>query len=229
VTLVVVVPSLIWSARRAVRGSDRSQLVWGGMLADLAYTYAFYVFATPFNDVFLLHVAIFSGSVFGLVLTLRSLDVPGIAARFSQRTPRRTVAALLGLLAIGLGAMWVAYSMVYAVSAELPGGSALVETDAVLHLGIALDLALLVPGYGLASVLLWRARQWGYVAAALILVSGVLHQVSYMVALPFQVAAEIPGAVAFDPMEPVIAAVFVAAALLPLRGAGRQRRGVGSP
>ena len=53
----------------------------------------------------------------------------------------------------------------------------------VVHLGIALDLALLVPAYAAGCVLLWRRAAWGYVIAAVVLVSGVAHQVGYLVAL----------------------------------------------
>ena len=94
----------------------------------------------------------------------------------------------------------------------------------VVHLGIALDLALLVPAYLLAAVLLWRAVPVGYVLAAVMLVSGMLHQVSYMVALPFQAAAGVPGSVAFDPMEPFIALLYLLASALLIFCAGREGR-----
>ena len=80
-------------------------------------------------------------------------------------------------------------------------------------LGIALDLAVLVPSYALAATLLWRRRPWGYLLAGILLTSGVVHQIGYMVALPFQVAAGVPGATAFDPVEPVIASGFLLAAV----------------
>ena len=98
------------------------------------------------------------------------------------------------------------------------------EPDLVVHLGIALDLAVLVPAYALAAVWLWRGIPVGYVLAAVVLVSGTLHQLSYMVALPFQAAAGLPGAVAFDPVEPLIALLYLLASALLLWGAGSQRR-----
>jgi hypothetical protein len=224
VTLVVAVPSLVLSLLWAKRGSDRAHLMWAGMLAYFAYTYAFYVFGTSFNDLFLLHAVVFGGSVYALVLTVSALDVADLAGRFSIRTPRRVIGIVLGLLAAGLGGMWIYYSVRYAVTGEVPAGSVLVEPDIVVHLGIALDLALLVPAYILAAVLLWRGAGWGYVVAALVLVSGTLHQISYMVALPLQAIADVPGAVAFDPAEPVIAALFLLATVLLLGGAGRTHR-----
>lgn len=95
------------------------------------------------------------------------------------------------------------------------------ETDAVVKLGIVLDLTVLVPPYLVAAVLLWRRRPWGFVLATLVLVSSVLHQVSYPVALIAQKLAGAPDAVTFDPLEPVILLVYVAATVGLL--AGRRR------
>ena len=56
---------------------------------------------------------------------------------------------------------------------------------------------------------------WGFVLAAVALVAGILHQVSYLVALVFQYTAEVPGSVAMDPVEPLILLLYgVATALL---------------
>ena len=51
-----------------------------------------------------------------------------------------------------------------------------------------------------------------------------LHQVSYMVALPAQVAADVPGAVGVDPAEPVIVTVYLAVLALVLVGLRRGER-----
>jgi hypothetical protein len=220
VTLVFVVPALVLSQLSARRGSDRAQLMWVGMLAYLGYSYAYYLFGVPFSDLFLLHAAVFSCSLFALVLTVSALDVQGIAARYSPRTPRRIVAAVLGLLAAALGGIWVYASIRFITTGELPVGSALVESDAVVQLGLALDLTLLVPAYALAAVLLWRRAATGYVLAAVLLIAGTLHQVSYMVALLFQSTARLPGAVAFDPFEPVIAALYLTATVAMMVVAG---------
>lgn len=97
------------------------------------------------------------------------------------------------------------------------------EPAVVVHLGMALDLAVLVPAYAVAAIWLWRGVAAGYVMAAAVLVSGVLHQVSYMVALPFQAVAGLTGAVTFDPAEPVIALLYLVGTTLLLSGAGRRR------
>jgi hypothetical protein len=218
VTLLVAVPLLaaaLWGVRR---GSVRAQLVWVGMLAYGGYNYGLYVFGSAFNALFLVHVAAFSSSVFAFAFALSALDVSGIAARFSPRTPVRWISGLLAFLALGLGGMWIVNALGFAMTGETPQGSALVETPAVVHLGYTLDLSLLVPGYALAAVLLWRRAAWGYLLAAAVLVSGTVHQLGYLVALPFQVRADVAGATAVDPGEFPIALAFAVATTVLLAG-----------
>lgn len=224
VTLVVVVPGLAIGLIGIRRGSSRAVLLWLGMLAATVYTYAYYVFEGAMSDAFLLHVALFSVSLFALIFGLSAVEVDAVAERFSPRTPRRWISGFLAVLALALGGMWIAASVQFALTGQVPAGSALVETDSLVRLGIALDLALLVPSYALAAVLLWRRRPWGYVLAGMLLVSGVVHQIGYLVALPFQVAAGVPGATGFDPVEPVIAGGFLLAAGALLVAGSRGRR-----
>lgn len=218
VTLAVVVPCLAVALAAARRRPRSGRLAMATLLMYLGYTYAYYVFGTGFNDLLLLHAAVFAGSFAGLGLTLLSCGASDMAAGFSPRTPVRTVASVLGALAAGLAVMWVYASVAYAVTGDVPAGSALVENESVVHLGIVLDLTLLVPLYAMAAVLLWRRREWGYVLATVALVAGSLHQVSYLVALLFQDTAGVPGAVAFDPLEPVILLLYAGAAIALLLG-----------
>lgn len=44
------------------------------------------------------------------------------------------------------------------LSGKVPAGSSLVKSVSVVHLGIVLDLTVLVPLYSAAAVLLWRHR-----------------------------------------------------------------------
>jgi hypothetical protein len=212
VTLVIVAPLLAASLVWVRRGSVRARLLWLGMLAAVLYTYAYYLFGTGLNDAFLVHVVVFSTALFALILELAEVDVKDVAAEVGRRVPVRSISGLLAFLAVGLGGMWTFHALSFTATGRLPEGSALVETPAVIHVGLALDLAVLVPAYALAAVLLWRHSPWGYVLAGIMLISGVVHQLGYLVAMPFQVAADVPGATGWDPLEPLIAAAFLSAA-----------------
>jgi len=87
VTLVVAAPALVAALLLAIRGSQRAKLVWVGMLVYSVYNYAVYVFGAAFNDLFLLHVALFSLSIFALVLALGTSTSPA-SARSSPRARR---------------------------------------------------------------------------------------------------------------------------------------------
>lgn len=224
VMLVVALPLLVLGLLAARRGSLLGLALTSSLLAYTAYTYAYYAFGTGFNDLFLVHVATLACAAVALLLVLLGIDADRFRRAGSGHVPARTVAALLGLLTVSLGGLWLYHGVANVVSGEVPVGSSLVETDLVVHLGMALDLAVLVPMYGAAALLVWRRTGWGFVLAAMAAVAGVLHQLSYVVALPMQVAADVPGAVAVDPAEPGIVAVYLVVLVLVLRGLSRGDR-----
>jgi hypothetical protein len=215
VTLLVVLPALTWASTGSRRTAPSGKLVTVASLAYLGYTYAYYVFGNGFTDLLLLHIAVFTGSIIALIRALRRL-APETEFAMSGRRSRGT-AVLLALLAAALGGMWVYACLDYALTGALPEGSLLVETDQVVQLGIVLDLAVLVPLYATAAVLLWRGRAWGVALGAIALVAGVMHQLSYLLALVFQDVAGVPGAVGFDPLEPVIGSLYVIGTVLLFR------------
>lgn len=219
-TLLLVVPMLVAAllAQRRTRLDVPGRLAETSLLAYLAYTYAYYVLGTGFTSLMLLHGAVFSTALVGLVLSLARLDAHAVARAFAPHTHVRPAAAVLALLSVALGSMWVFFSVHSAVTGEVPPGSALVETEVVVHLGIVLDLTLLVPLYGAAAVLLWRRSPWGYSLGAVALAAGLLHQVSYVLALLAQHVAEVPGAVAFDPVEPTIVLLYAAGLITLISG-----------
>jgi hypothetical protein len=230
VTAVLVAPALAVSVGYARRGSVLGRLVTAGLLADLVYSYAFYVFGTDFNDLFLLHVVVFSMSLTALVLTIGGLDVDAVGEQFRGMRHVWPVAVATGVLAVSLGGMWVGAAVVNGVNGTVPVGSRLVETPEMIHTALVLDLAVQVPLYAGAAVLLWRREAWGFVLAFVATLSGIPEQLSYLVGMPFQVGAGVPDAASFDPLEPVIAGLYVLAFGLLLAGAsspGRDRSGAG--
>lgn len=220
-SLTVAVPVLAGALARTRSGSSRAEVLWAGMLAYVVYTYAYYVFGAAFNALFLAHVALFVLAAVALWLLLASLDPREIAERVRDRAPARPVAAVLGLLAGSLGGMWAYYSLRFAVTGAAPEEGLLLQPPPIGHLGYAMDLTTLVPGYGAAAALLWRRSPTGYVLGGLLLVASAAIQVNYLLALRFQAAARIPGATAFDPQEPYIAAAIAGAAAALLAGLRR--------
>jgi hypothetical protein len=217
IALVIIAPALAVTLLPTFRGSIRAQLVWLGLLAYSVYHSAMYVFGTTFNSIFLVHVGMFSAFVFAFGSALASVDVRAIAARFSQRTPVRLVGGILLFLGAALAVFWSAPSLMFAFGGEVPSeGSKLIVPASITHLGWVLDLSLLVPAYVTAGILLWRRAPWGYTLATAVLIAGVLQQIEYGTALVFQANADIPGASAFDPIEPLIIVAYLIGAVVLL-------------
>jgi hypothetical protein len=214
VTLLITLPILIAAIVLSVRGSQRAQAVWIGVLAYAVYNYAYYAFGATFNDLFLIHIALLSTSIFALVFALPNLDITAIAIRLHN--PRRAtwIGGFLAIVGMLQGALWL-----FVVSRNAVTGEVLHDVPvAGQHLVLALDLSLLVPSLILAGVLLWRQTAMGYVLGAAMCVMGALYQLNLMVAGIFQANAEVAGVKAFPSEGLFLTAGLVIAALLLLLG-----------
>jgi hypothetical protein len=175
VTLVVAVPILVVALVFAARGPGRAQLVWVGILDYMLYNYAFYLFAAAFNWFFLLYVALFGLSIFALIFLLVNLDVPALARRFHERTPRGWIAGYMLLVGIGLSLVYVGQSVGFIVTGQLPG--IVVKTAHPTSMVFALDMTLVIPFFILGAIWLLQRKPWGYLLAGAATVKGPLYTV----------------------------------------------------
>ncbi|MHB8050769.1 MAG: hypothetical protein ACYDHQ_06070 [Coriobacteriia bacterium] len=213
VTLVVAVPALAWALVASGRGSRRGELAWFGMLAYAVYNYAYYLLGARLNAVFPLYVVLFVLAVLTLVFALARLDVAGLAARFSVRTPARIVAGYMGLTGVGLGIAWLAQWAAWVFGGVEPA----VGEDAFALIA-ALDLTLIVPYFILGAVALWQRRPWGYVLGAFMCVKGFTYTLVLAASSTVSATRGIEGAAAQIPIWGAWTVVGVAAAALLLRG-----------
>jgi hypothetical protein len=214
VTLLVGAPTMIAALILARRGSLRAQAVWLGMLAYSVYNYAYYVFGATFNDVFLLHIALFSMSTFALALALTTVDVRAIGSMLRVDRTARWMGGFLVVVGVLQGLLWVFVLVRYVANGEL------IEHIPVdgQHLVFALDLGLLVPGLVVAGVLLWRRAAMGFMLGAAMAVMGAVYQLNLMIGGLFQAHANVAGIKAFPPESILLTTAFVVVALLLVRG-----------
>lgn len=222
-TLAVATPILAVALALSVRGSLRARIVTIGMLAYGAYNYSFYAFGAQWNDWFLLHVAAFVCSLYGMVLLAATLDVEAVGQALTRRVPRRSVAAYTAFVGVILAGLWSYLSLRYAITGELDTGTT--PRDA-MHLVFALDLTLMAPALVLSAVLLWRRNVWGLVAATALNVAGGVYQVALAASGQFQANAGIEGKGwltapgVFVTVGSLVAAVALLRCLTPRRAAG---------
>ena len=218
-TLAVAVPLLIGSLVFARRGSQAAQAVWLGVLAYSVYNYAYFAFGAEFNDIFVLHIALFSLSIITLVLAVANVDVDAIAARFRGVRRTRWIGGFLAVVGAVLGGLWVFLAIRFAITGELLAD---IPVDGI-HLVFAIDTSLLVPALVMAGVLLWRRTTGGLVFGPTMLVMGAIYQVNLLVAGLFQANADVAGVKAFPPEGILLATGFAAATAAMFLRRGRSR------
>ncbi|MDF2547645.1 MAG: hypothetical protein K0R93_2543 [Anaerosolibacter sp.] len=179
VTLFVVVPLMIWALSSAARESYRAQLVWLGGLWYMVYNYIFYLYGAAFNNFFLLYVALFVLSTYGLIFALIKLDTKRIAETFSTRTPVRRVSCYMVFFSLLLGGLWIAKSIGFIMTGQVPQD--ILQTGHTTAMVYATDLALLMPATVLSGILLWKREAWGYVLSTIVMMKCVMYSLVLLV------------------------------------------------
>lgn len=169
VTLFLGIPLLTLSLVFAARGSLRAGVLLAGTFAYFTYTYATYAFGLQYNPLFLVYVALFGLSVFGLVLSLAGLD--GQRIREGFRSPRvRRAAVVFNFLAGALILlMWMGRLLPNLVSGA---DTTYIEHYTTLPVQV-LDLGLIVPLALVSGLNLARDRPLGYLLTGLFLMKGI--------------------------------------------------------
>lgn len=220
VTSMLAVPLLVASSSLAMRGSLRAHLVWLGMLDYMLYDYAFYAFGAAFNELFLVYVAIVAAALLALIFGLASLDVDAVARAFTARAPVRWVAGYLLVVAVGLACVYVAQSLAFVVTGELP--AIVTRTEHPTSIVFALDLTLLVPFLALGGVWLWRRRPWGYALAVILSVKGPVYTLVLWVGSIWAYRAGIEDALTEVPLWATLTAGGTLASVSLLRSMNRR-------
>ena len=206
--LFLATPLLVIAGLFYWRGSLRGGLVLTGILACFLYTYTHAALNYAYNNLFLIYVAIFSASLFALVLACLSFDLPALPSHFSSRLPRRAIAIYLFVVGSVLIIVWGGLSVLPALlqgSAPKELGS---YTTLVTH---ALDMGIIAPTSILAGILLLRRTPMGYLLASTMVI------VSWTIGggvLALSIAQILAGALT----GPMIVAFVVPFALLTLAG-----------
>src|SRR4051794_6835337 len=161
-----IYPALAGAAVLTRRGSLAARLVWTGLLAGSAYTYAIYVFAIHWSRLWLLDVAVLGLSVYALVAAVSTLDPDAVKERFATAPVRFTAGVLLAVAGL-FSALWLSIELPALIDGTPP--AELADTGLPVNPVHALDLALLLPAALLAGGLLLRRRALGYALAPIVL------------------------------------------------------------
>ena len=213
VALFVAVPTLAGSMVIVSRGAVRPVISWLGATAYLLYNSVLFLLITPFNQLFLLYVAMFALSFWNLVAVLRAMDVPAFARRYGSRFPARAIAVVLAVIATLNALAWlrnVVPAVFSTASPQFLAGTGLTTNPIYVQ-----DLSFWIPLTFVSSVWLWQKQAWGFVNVGALLVFGLIESIGIAVDQWMGSAADPASTVASAVFTPIFAAV-AAVTLIPL-------------
>lgn len=213
VVLVVAVPALAVAMWAAAQGSARAQIVWLGSVAYILYNTVLFLFFTPFNNLFLLYVAMLSLAIWSTAMVIRGIGVESFRERFSSKLPVRAI-AIYALAIVGLNFLaWMRAVVPGVLSTSSP--SFLDGTGMPTSALYVQDLAFWLPLMAVAAVWLWRRNAWGYVIAGAMLVMYEIEAIGVAVDQWMGHAADPASNVAFAAAVPIFGVIAIVG-LIPL-------------
>ncbi len=170
VTLIWAVPLLaisIWLYRRA---SLRGGLLLAGTLAYFIYTYGSLAVGAAYNNLFLVYLALFSASLYGMVLSFMSIEANALPARISTRLPHRGIGIFLIISGSVLVVIWLVLSIIPAL---LEGKAPPEVASYTTMITFVIDMAIVAPALILSGILILRRAPIGYLLAPVMLIFSV--------------------------------------------------------
>jgi hypothetical protein len=168
ITLVIGLPLLAVSTWLAFRGSLRGRLLLTGTLGFILYTYLSMSTLTAFNALFIVYIALFTLSMYALILSMMSFDLQDLPKHFSDKLPRGWIAGLMFVIAGFFALAWL--GRIFA--ALQPGVVPALENTTTMVIQF-MDLGLIAPAAALGGILILRHSAWGYLLSSIMMAKGV--------------------------------------------------------
>lgn len=166
VTLFVSLPLLLISFLSHRRGSLRGGIFLIGVLMFFLYIGVTYTFSAIFNSLFLVYTALFSASLFALIVALTTFDTQRISTKVTSSMPRRGIAIFMFVAGLGTLMLWLSELIGPLMTGQAPANLG-PYTTMFTH---AFDSAVITPATVITGIFLLKRKPLGYLLAAPLLI-----------------------------------------------------------
>ncbi len=227
VVLVLAIPILLLGMGTMGGGRLMAAVVWIAGVVFITYQAWMFLFAVPFNGLFLVDVAMLAFGFWAIVGLLVRLDPD----RFAAARSRMPVRLLSGWMVVSCAAfylLWLKNVVPALFDSDAP--AFLDGTGMVTATNYVLDMALFLPFTLVAAVALWRRTTWGVVVGGAMLIVLVLESIAIAVDQWLGAAADPQSPVASAAATPMFAVLAIIGVVMvglwyrgtrPSEGAGR--------
>lgn len=161
INLLVLVPTLLVTAVLIIKGSKIPLFVWLGALIYSVYSYIVYCFGVHFNALFLIYCGILGLSFYLLIGSLLSINFETIKNWFDDKTPVKMPVIFLCVVAVLFYFLWLSEIIPAIINGLVP--ESVTESGLITQPIHVLDIAIILPGLVISTVLLRRKKGLGYV------------------------------------------------------------------
>jgi hypothetical protein len=222
VVLVLGMPLVVLGMLSARHAGLLGVVAWIGGVGFLAYQGWMFLFAIPFNGLFLVYVAMFGFAFWAFVALVTGLRADAFASSFGAALPARLLAGWMIASCAAFYALWL--KNVVPASFDSVAPAFLAGTGMVTATNYVLDMALFLPFTIIVAIALWRRTAWGLVVGGAMLILLVLESVAIAVDQWLGSVAD-PGSpvasAAITPLFLMVAVIGVVALALWYRGTVR--------
>lgn len=166
VTLLVSLPLLVFFYWKSLRGSENAPLALLGVLFYFLYKGASLTFSAAFNPLYLVYTALFSASLFAVIVAMTTFDLVSLAKRVQPGFPHRGAAVFLFIAGFGTLLIWLSE----VIPPILVGGAPEIMGTYTTLFTHGFDSAVITPAAVIAGICLLRRNPLGYLLAAPILI-----------------------------------------------------------
>jgi hypothetical protein len=166
IMLFLSLPLLLVSYSFYRRGSLRGSIFLIGILLYFLYIGVTYTFSAMFNSLFLVYTALFSASLFSVIVALTSFDAQALANKLTSNMPRRGIAIFMFVAGFGTLFLWLSDLIGPLMTSQAPVNLG-PYTTMFTH---GFDSAVITPATVITGIYLLKRKPIGYLLAAPLLI-----------------------------------------------------------
>lgn len=166
VTLFVGIPLLLVGYLSYRRGSPRGSIFLIGIFLYFLYIGVTYTFSVIFNSLFLIYTALFSASLFAMIIALTTFDTQYLASKVASNMPHRGIAIFMFVAGLGTLFLWLSELIGPLMTGQAPENLG-PYTTMFTH---GFDSAVITPACVITGIYLLKRQPLGYLLAAPLLI-----------------------------------------------------------
>lgn len=172
IDLFLIVPCLLITSILASRGNKSAEILWGGTVLYLTYTFVIYCFAVHFNNLFILYCLELGLSFYSFIYFIfkeRSEEVPEL---LKNSFIRKFTGIYFIVISCVFTLLWLSEIIPAVLGNTTP--QSLIETGLITNPVHVIDLSVFLPGIFLTGIFLLKNKSNGFILAPVFLMFFIL-------------------------------------------------------